>query len=69
MPEYVANGGSGHMVLGRGPKGYLITLTHGGEGSRALLIVEAWAEGMIPAVAMVQELTDGEVISCVKLWV
>jgi hypothetical protein len=73
MPAYVAGTGNGngerHMILGRGPKGYLLTLMyHGERGPRALLIVEVWADGMIPAIAMVEEISDGEVVSCVKLW-
>jgi hypothetical protein len=70
MPVFVGSGGgNGHMVLGRGPKGYLLTLVFPGEeGLRALLIVEAWADGMIPAIAMVEEISAGEVVSCVKLW-
>ena len=70
MPSYVKDNGNGHMVLGRGDKGYLITvmLPSNVEGSRVMLMLEVWASGMIEAIAMVEEVSVGEVVSCLKLW-
>ena len=70
MPSYVKDNNGGHMVLGRGQKGYLVTLMLPSDvgGSRALLMLEVWASGMIEAIAMVEEVSVGEVVSCLKLW-
>lgn len=66
MPTYIpGNGDPGHMVLGKGPKGYLITLIQPDHGA---LMIEVWARGMIEAIAHVEEVSVGEVVSCLKLW-
>jgi hypothetical protein len=54
------------MVLGKGEKGYLVTL---GWPDRTFLIVEMWADTIEDAIAHVGTLTDGEVVTVLKLWV
>lgn len=69
MPEYVSGGGrgEGHMVLGRGSKGYLVTIVL--PEPRGIMLVEVWHDSMIGAIAYVQEISEGEVVCCLKLWV
>lgn len=56
------------MVLGDGHSGYLLTLMIRGP-RKDLMIVEVWADNMIGAIARVGEVSDGEVVCCLKLWV
>lgn len=69
MPEYVAGDGGvhGHMVLGHGSKGYLVTLILPGD-NHDIMLVEVWSDGMISAIAMIEEMSVGEVACCLKLW-
>lgn len=70
-PQYVSGAGvgdHGHMVLGDGHSGYLLTLMIRGP-RKDLMIVEVWADNMIGAIARVGEVSDGEVVCCLKLWV
>lgn len=54
------------MRLGDGRNGYIITIMM---PNGSVLLVEVWSEGMIPAIAYVQErLSAGEVVCCLKLW-
>lgn len=71
MPQYTpGNGGiPGHMVLGDGPKGFLLTLNIVEGGAAHVLMVEVWATSMIAAIAKVEEISTGEVVTCMKLWV
>lgn len=74
MPRYLpGQGGPGRIVLGDGPKAYLVTLRlPNGEPEpherEPYLFIEAHSEGIIGAIAMVQEISVGEVVACLKLW-
>jgi hypothetical protein len=36
---------------------------------KQLMLVEVWNDSMIGAIAYTQEISDGEVVCCLKLWV